>query len=172
MSDAGQETVDYDTPIGRGLYLASRVAAILGGLIMTTLALMVVISVLGRWLISSPVYGDFEMVEMGTAISVCLFLPYCHMNRGNVIVDLFLAWAPWRVQLFFDIAGSIALAGIAGMLAWRMVYGGLEMASYDETTYILGLPLWWAFPFAILSFSLLCLCAAYTAVSDCLRMFR
>jgi TRAP-type C4-dicarboxylate transport system permease small subunit len=172
MSDASQEIVAYKNPIGRVLYFSSRMAAILGGLIMTALVIMVVVSVLGRWLISSPIYGDFEMVEMGTAISVMLFLPYCHMNRGNVIVDLFMAWAPKWAQLFFDIVGSIALAVIAGMLSWRMIYGGLEMVEYNETTYILALPLWWAFPFAVVSFALLCACAIYTAVHDSIRMFR
>ncbi len=172
MSDAPQETVDFEHAIGRALFFCCRMAAILGGLVMTALTMMVVVSVLGRWLISSPIYGDFEMVEMGTAISVCLFLPYCHMSRGNVIVDLFLGWASKRVQLFFDVIGSLALSVIAGALAWRMVYGGLEMVEYSETTYILALPLWWAFPFTIFSFGLLALCAAYTAVHDGLRMFR
>ena len=172
MSDTQQQTVDYDSQIGRALYFSSRMAAILGGMIMTGLIIMVVVSVIGRWLISAPIYGDFEMVEMGTAISVCLFLPYCHMNRGNVIVDLFLAWAPKGVQITFDILGSIVLSVIAGLLVWRMILGGFEMAEYTETTYILALPLWWAFPFAVASFSLLSLCAAYTAVHDGLRIFR
>lgn len=172
MSDVNQETVDYPNPIGRALYLSSRLAAMLGGLIMTALIIMTVLSVLGRWLFSSPIYGDFEMVEMGTAISVMLFLPYCHMNRGNVIVDLFLSWAPKRVQMVFDVLGSVALSVIAALLAWRMVYGGLEMVKYSETTYILALPLWWAFPFAVFSFALLALCTAYTAVYDGLRVIR
>jgi TRAP-type C4-dicarboxylate transport system permease small subunit len=172
MSDTQQVTVNYSNAIGRGLYFCSRTAAMVGGLIMTALTIMVVASVLGRWLISSPIYGDFEMVEMGTAISVSLFLPYCHMNRGNVIVDLFLSWAPKRAQLFFDVIGSLALSLIAGALAWRMIYGGLGMAQYSETTYILALPLWWAFPFVVFSFGLLAMCAAYTAVHDSLRMLR
>ncbi len=172
MSDTSPETVDFEHAIGRGLFFCSRMAAMLGGVIMTALTIMVVLSVLGRWLISSPIYGDFEMVEMGTAISVFLFLPYCHMTRGNVIVDLFLSWASRRTQLFFDVLGSLALSVIAGGLSWRMIHGGLEMVEYGETTYILALPLGWAFPFAVLSFALLSLCAAYTAIHDGLRMIR
>ncbi len=172
MSELSEQRVVYDDPIGGALYFSSRMAAILGGLIMTGLTIMVVVSVLGRWLISAPIYGDFEMVELGTAVSVFLFLPYCHMNRGNVIVDLFLAWAPKRAQVFFDILGSIFLSVIAAVLVWRMILGGFEMAAYNETTYILALPLWWAFPFAVASFALLALCAAYTAIYDGLRTFR
>ena len=70
---------------------------------MVGLAGMVVVSVLGRWLFSAPVFGDFEMVGMGTAIAVFLYLPYCHMRRGNVIVDLFLSRTPKRLQIFFDV---------------------------------------------------------------------
>lgn len=172
MSETLQEMPEVDNFIGRWLHFLSRMAAILGGFVMSGLVVMTVVSVIGRWLFSSPIYGDFELVEMGTAISVFLFLPYCHMNRGNVIVDLFLAWAPRGLQSFFDVLGSIALAAIAGMLTWRMVLGGFDMVEYNETTYILAMPIWWAFPFAIGSLGLLTLCCLYTAIHDGWRMFR
>ncbi len=172
MSDVDPKTVSPDNRIGSALYFLSEMAAILGGLIMTGLTFMVVVSVLGRWLISSPIYGDFEMVAMGTAISVFLFLPYCQMNRGNVIVDLFLAWAPRKVRTALDILGSIMLALIAGVLTWRMTLGGFNAVEYRETTYILALPLWWAYPFAVASFGLLCLTSIYTAIHDLARIIR
>ena len=158
--------------IGRALHFISYLFAILGGFIMMALVVMTVVSVLGRWLFSAPIFGDFELVELGTAISVFLFLPYCHMNRGNVIVDLFLSWAPKRVQAFFDVLGSVALSLIAGLLAWRMSMGGFDMLEYNETSYILALPVWAAFPFAVSSLGLLAMCAAYTAVIDGLKVFK
>ena len=159
-------------PVGRTLLLSARVFALLGGIIMVGLAGMVVASVLGRWLFSAPVFGDFEMVGMGTAIAVFLYLPYCHMRRGNVIVDLFLSRTPKRLQIFFDVIGSVALATIASMLCWRMAVGGLETLETNETTYILALPLWWAFPFCVLAMGLLALCCLYTASADLKRIFH
>ncbi len=158
--------------VGRALFSCSYVFVLLGGVIMTGLAIMVVASVLGRWLVNSPVYGDFEMVAMGTAISVFLFLPYCHLERGNVICDLFLAWAPKKFQLMCDVVAAVILGLIAGTIAWRMAYGGLDMFSYNETSMILGIPTWWAFPFGVASMALLTLCCAYTAVRDFLGVIR
>ena len=171
------ETPDATTPrptgpVGHTLLLSARAFALLGGIIMVGLASMVVASVLGRWLLSSPVFGDFEMVSMGTAIAVFLYLPYCHMRRGNVIVDLFLSRTPKRLQIFCDVIGSVALAAIAGMLCWRMAVGGLEILKTNETTYILALPLWWAFPSAVAAMGLLALCCFYTASIDLKRILH
>lgn len=159
-------------PIGVFLYKCANAFALLGGLILSGLVVMVVLSVLGRWLFSSPIFGDFEMVALGTAISVFLFLPYCQMNRGNIIVDVFLSWAPKQVQTLLDVAGSIALALIAALLAWRMTMGGIDAVNYNELTYILALPIWWAYPFAVASLILLALISLYMAFLDALRAFK
>mgnify|MGYP001052334474 CR=1 FL=1 len=159
-------------PVGRALLAGAHAFALLGGIIMVGLAGMVVVSVFGRWLFSAPIFGDFEMVAMGTAVTVFLYLPYCHMRRGNVIVDLFLSRTPKRLQIFFDVIGAIALGVIAGMLSWRMTVGGLETLETNETTYILALPLWWAFPFGVLAMGLLALCCLYTASMDLKRITR
>ncbi|HSR71461.1 MAG TPA: TRAP transporter small permease [Kiloniellales bacterium] len=158
--------------IGRVIFAAARALSLLGGLLMVGLAAMVVASVLGRWLFLAPIPGDFELVAMGTAVAVFLFLPYCHLARGNVLVDLFLSGAPRRVQVLFDVLGALILAVIAGALAWRMVFGGVDIHHYNETTLILGLPVWLAFPFAVLGLALLCVSCLYTAVRDLLDALR
>lgn len=164
---------DLDSPksrpkdiVGRALFQASYLSAILGGFIMSGLAIMVVVSVSGRWTISLPIFGDFEMVAFGTAISVFLFLPLCHMMRGNVIVDLFLSWAPARFQRFCDMMGSLLLALIAATLTWRMSLGMMDLYNYQDSTYILAIPLWWAFPFLMFGSGLLTLCCCYTVIRD------
>lgn len=152
--------------VGRALFSMSYYSALIGGFIMTGLAVMVVISVSGRWALSKPIFGDFEMVAFGTAIATFLFLPYCHMRRGNVIIDLFLTWAPERFQRFCDLMGSLLLALIAAMFAWRMTLGLMDMYTYNEVTYILAIPLWWAFQFGVFGSGLLTLCCLYTARLD------
>ena len=57
---------------------------VLAGIAMTT-----VVSVLGRKFFGGAIAGDFEIVEIGCAVAVSLFLPYCQLNKGNVIVDFF-----------------------------------------------------------------------------------
>jgi TRAP-type C4-dicarboxylate transport system permease small subunit len=151
---------------GRWLFRLAFGLAIAGGALMVALIAMVVASILGRGLFSAPISGDFELVAMGTGIAVSLALPYCHINRGNVIVDLFLARAPLAVRVGCDVLGSLLLAVLAAVLAWRTVLGATDMIAYREVTIILAIPVWWAFPFVILSLGLLAVCALYTAWRD------
>lgn len=154
------------------LYLIAQTLAVAGGLIMTALALMTVVSVLGRWLFSKPIDGDFELISIGTALAVFMFLPYCHMRRGNVLVDLFLAWTPQRFQSALDVASGLLFAALAALLGWRTIYGGIEVYTYQETSYILALPTWWGYPMAVASLFLLSLCCLYTAYADLRRVIQ
>lgn len=153
-------------PVGRALLFCSHALVVVGGFLMAGITVMTVVSVLGRYLFSAPIFGAYELVTMGTAVSMFLFLPYCHLQRGNVVVDLFLSWAPRKVQIFFDGVSGLLLAAIGGMLAWRMVHGGLDMYEYNEVSYILALPIWPIFPFAVLALLLLAAISLYTAVRD------
>ena len=158
--------------VGRALHFCSYILVLAGGFLMSALTVMTVISVTGRKLFNSPIQGDYEMVTMGTAIAVFLFLPYCHLQRGNVVVDLFLSWAPRRVQTFFDGVSGLLLAAIAGTLAWRMVEGAVDMHHYNEVSYILALPIWPVFPVAVLALALLSVSCLYTAARDFREMAR
>ncbi len=166
MAETQSDSARPTGPVGRALLYCSFLLAVAGGLLMASLAIMTVVSVIGRKFFAAPVPGDFELMQVGNAVAVFLFLPYCHLMRGNVIVDIFLSWAPRRVQIFCDAMAGLILSSIAGMLAWRAALGGIDMFHYNEVTYILGIPIWPAFPFAALSLALLSLNAIHTALRD------
>jgi len=166
MSEIGGDIPRPADPVGRVLFAAAYALVLVGGAIMAAVTVMTVVSVLGRWLFLSPVYGDFELAAIGTAISVFLFLPYCHLQKGNVVVDLFMSWAPRRVHVLLDAASAVLLGVIGGVLAWRMYLGGADMLRYGEVTHIVGFPVWYAFPFAVAAGALLALCCLYTAIVD------
>ncbi|MGL4440449.1 MAG: TRAP transporter small permease subunit, partial [Bosea sp. (in: a-proteobacteria)] len=88
--------------------------AIFGGLLALAVAALVVVSVLGRWLFSMPVEGDFEFVKMATAIGVFAYLPYTQARRGNIMVDTFTGWmgevAQNRLDAFWDLAYAAFMA--------------------------------------------------------------
>ena len=158
--------------VGKALFRIALGFVITGGVLMGGLVFMVVVSIAGRALFGAPVYGDFEMVAMGTAVSVTLFLPYCHLNRGNVIVDLFLARAPLKIKIGCDAAGALLLSGLAAVLAWRSTLGAADLFAYNEVTMILAIPIWWAFPFIVAALTLLAVCGMYSAACDVSRLFR
>jgi TRAP-type C4-dicarboxylate transport system permease small subunit len=119
--------------------------ALAGGAVLTALALMSVWSIVGRWLFSKPLQGDYELVQMGCAIFVALCLPYCQLKYANIIIDFFTTRATVRTQARLDAIGALVLGLVMLLVAWRTGVGLLSIRESGETTTILGLPTWWTY---------------------------
>lgn len=150
-------------PLGRALARLCGGLAIFGGLVLVALIVMTCLSIAGRALFSAPIPGDFELVEIGCALAVFAFLPYCQMTGGNVVVDFFTTKAPVRTRAAMDLAGNLIFTAIAGLLTWRAVLGGQDLYRYEETTMVLAVPVWWGFPPAVFCSAVLTVVCAYTA---------
>jgi TRAP-type C4-dicarboxylate transport system permease small subunit len=148
--------------LGRALHRAATGVALLGGLVLFALTFLTVISVVGRALFSAPIPGDFELVELGMAVAIFSFLPYCQIVRGNVIVDLFTSKASLRTKALLDGVGNLLYTAIAALLTWRVALGGLEIRSYNETTMVLQVPAWWGYVPAVAFLAFLTIVCAYT----------
>lgn len=116
--------------------------ALLGGLLSLALAILVVVSVLGRWLISKPVEGDFEFVKMMTAVAVFAFLPYAQVRRANIIVDTFTSWLSGRVTRRIDALWDLVYAATMAVLGYCLVLGTRDYIRSGETTMMLQIVLW------------------------------
>ena len=148
---------------GRALYRVSVIVAAAGGLSLLGIMVLTVASVIGRELFDSPVPGDFELVEIGCAIAVFAFLPYCQLVRGNVVVDLFTESASLRTRAALELVGNLMFTVFAAVLTWRLVLGGIDLRNYHEETMVLRVPLWWSFVPGVLALALLTVVCAYTA---------
>jgi len=131
-------------PLARLIGAPTTALALAGGLLLLALALLVTVSVVRRWLTSSPVQGDFELVQTGLALVVFAFLPRCQWRHGNIVVDTFTTWLPGRVQGALDAFWAAAYAVVAAVLAWRLAAGGIDMLATGQTSMVLALPIAWA----------------------------
>lgn len=166
-SDAPSDTPSRGpTGFGGLLHRLASAFALLGGLVLVAMVLLVVVSVVGRALFALPVPGDFEIVAIGTGISIFLFLPYCYVEGGNVTVDILADHLPDRVKRALDILASIVFALIAALFAWRMMLGLADTFFYGDITMIVGFPIWLAYPFAVASFVLLAVAAGHSALRE------
>ncbi|MDO9599571.1 MAG: TRAP transporter small permease subunit, partial [Azoarcus sp.] len=103
-------------PIGTVIAIACAFLAILGGVFFLIEALMSVTSVIGRALFNLPVPGDYELVQMLSAMGIAMCLPYCQLKRGHVFVDFFTLWAPASLKRVLDAIASLLLAGASFLL--------------------------------------------------------
>lgn len=172
----------------RSLETPCRVAAISGGLLIAALAIITVVSILGRWVASvpmlsdiamlewvGPITGDYELVEMGTAIAVFLFLPYCHLRGGHVTVDLLVMHAPPMLQRLLAVVAEMLFLVVAGLMTWRLYHGLFDKRRYMETSMLLDIPLWWGYVGGLVGFALLtlvCLYRAFDALTYDLQQHR
>lgn len=156
---------DLEARVGAVLETCAKWLALAGGLLLAALALLTVASVLGRAFIFAglgPIKGDYELVEMGCAVAVFSFLPWCQLNRGHVTVDILVDTFPARTKLMLTLVGNVALAGAASLIAWRLWLGMGEKFSYGEETYELGLPLGWGMALSCVGAILFAIIALYT----------
>jgi TRAP-type C4-dicarboxylate transport system permease small subunit len=143
MSGLSGETDGPAKPADEGglLSAATRALAILGGLLSLVAAILVTVSITGRWLGYGGIPGDFEMVQIATAVSVFCFLPLTQWRRGNIMVDTFTTRLPPRINRTIDAAWDFLLAAIMGLLAYCLVLGTREAFVSGLNSMVLGVSL-------------------------------
>jgi len=151
-----------NSKFGRILNLISRYFAIFGGIILLTAALISIFSIFGRVVFSSPILGDFELVEIACAVAIGSFLPLCHLKEGNVIVDFITAKLSKNKINLLDCVSSLIFGLVALFFSFRMILGAKDMYVYQEETMLLAFPIWIPFIPVIASFFLLTICCFYT----------
>lgn len=148
-------------PVGQLLFRASKVSAIVGGLTFVAIVLMSIVSIVGRKLMSAPVPGDVEVLQMAAAFASASFFAYCHLNGGDVKVDFFTAKASPATVHRLDALGSLLVGLFGALITWRAGVGAWAIRAAGETSMILGWPIWIAQMLMLPGFLLMALAGFY-----------
>ncbi|MDP1733737.1 MAG: TRAP transporter small permease [Sulfuritalea sp.] len=155
-----------DALIGRVLNMLCRVFAVCAGVMLILMALMSLTSIVGRALFDKPILGDYELVQMMSAVAVTMSLPFCQMIRGHIIVDFFTTALPVSITKKLDIVASLVMAVAAFLFSWRITLGMIDLYGNGDSTMLLNLSTWWGYAPMVPSFFLLGCAALYTAWID------
>jgi TRAP-type C4-dicarboxylate transport system permease small subunit len=150
--------------VGRRLAAAAEGLALAGGVLMLGVASLVTVSVLMRWLAGDGISGDFELVQIATALGAFAFLPLCQARRGNVIVDTFTTRLPQRARDILDAVWDLTYAALMGIIAWRLVVGAQDAFASQTTSMVLGIPQGYAIAACAVMGVFLAVVAAVTAL--------
>ena len=123
----------------------AKFCAILAGLLLTVITLMTCVSLVGRNTIGLTITGDFELTGVAAGAAIALFMPFCQVQRGNIIVDFFSAKFGNKTNASLDRLGAFLLALVFALLAWRTSLGGLNSWRTNSETQIIGFPEWVAY---------------------------
>lgn len=138
--------------------------ALLGGLVLCALVAMVCVSIGGRelgdlafsgalgrfgeWLLDlgvGPILGDFELVEAGVAFAIFAFLPLTQLSGAHAHVDVFTRAMGPQVNRALATFWSVVMAVIIVLITWRLFAGMQDKMRYNETTFLIQFPIWWAY---------------------------
>ena len=122
-----------------------RAFGMVGAAVALATGFLTLVSVIMRAVWSQPIPGDVEMTQMGIAFAISMCLPYCQLQRGNIIVDFFTQSSSEGTRHRLDAMGNLSLVLLYGLLAWRTSMGALSVREAGETTMIISLPMWWAY---------------------------
>lgn len=148
--------------LGPVLERLSVYLAYIGGSLFIIEALISVFSVAGRTFFSAPVPGDYELIQILSAVGIALCMPYCQLRHGHVFVDFFTLWAPASLKRVLDSFACFLLSIVAFAIAWRNWAGMEDMREYMESSMVLGVPLWWGYLPITPAFVVFGLVALYT----------
>ena len=143
-------------PFGARLFAFSEGLAVVGGLSLLFVTVFTVLSVVGRTGFDTPILGDQEVVELGCAVAIFAFMPYCQMRAANVIVDFFTARVSPAGRSLLDALMNAIFSACILIVTWRLAVGGLGAFEAGDNTMFLRIPQWWGYSFAFLA------CLAWT----------
>ena len=120
----------------------AKLCAILAGVLLTAITLMTCGSLIGRNTIGVTIVGAFELTGVAAGAAIALFMPWCQLRRGNIIVDFFTAKASDATNAMLDRFGALLLGGSMALLAWRATLGGMNAYNTHSGTMMIGFPEW------------------------------
>jgi TRAP-type C4-dicarboxylate transport system permease small subunit len=120
----------------------ARLCAVAAGVLMTGITLLTCVSLIGRNTTGWTIVGDFELSASAAGAAVALFMPWCQVRRGNIIVDFFTTGATAQNQDRMDRFGALMMAVTMVLLAWRSAVGGLSAWKAQSGSMMLGFPEW------------------------------
>jgi TRAP-type C4-dicarboxylate transport system permease small subunit len=120
----------------------AQLCAVAAGVLLTVITLMTCVSVAGRNTTGWTIVGDFELTAAAAGAAIALFMPWCQLRRGNIIVDFFTARAGAATQARLDRFGALLYALALSLVAWRAAIGGVNAWKANSGTMMLGFPEW------------------------------
>lgn len=165
----------------------AQAMAILGATVLCFLIVMTCISIIGRELNATanqdwfetalpglaawvqragigPITGDFELIENMMAFSIFAFMPLAQLHSSHATVDVFTSRFPPRLLDWMRAITEVIFAAVLILFAVKLFEGMQGKMRFNETTYLIQFPVWWAYAGAFAASAVAALVGSYCAV--------
>ncbi|MDR2771078.1 MAG: TRAP transporter small permease [Clostridiales Family XIII bacterium] len=153
-------------------FLAGIGAVVSSTLIFGMMALIFV-DVTGRFLFNKPIFGSYEVVQMGMGLVVFYALPYAQYKKGLVRVDFIINYFPRLPRKILWVLGDVISTCVCYALAYACYLhaSGTLVASGAKTS-VLMMPLYPFYYVASVGLLLFALILTVDCVHSLLSVFR
>lgn len=149
LAALGRRLACISTAVNSKLFVFSAVA-------LGVMAIPTFFDVLSRIALSRSLLGTVEIVEFLMVVTVFASFGFLQDKRAHIRVDLVIERLPLPVKDLFEVfingTGMVMFAA----MTWCMWHGAMERAANNETSMMLGIPVWGFAIFAM--FGIGCLC--------------
>jgi TRAP-type C4-dicarboxylate transport system permease small subunit len=128
-------------------------------LALASMVITIVVDVLMRYFLNSPVHGAYDLVETMLVIVVFNSFSSRFINRQNIVIDLIDNAIPTIARNALIRASDLINVALLGLILWSMITPALQAYDYGDKKLELGLKLWILWSIAILSVSGTLVCA-------------
>lgn len=124
----------------RALRLAELVLGLVVAVLLIAMMFVTAVDVFGRYLLSQPLPGAFEITEIMLAMIIFIGLPLVCLHEENITVTLVTDRLRPRVRQIHAVVISLFCAAVLLLIAWRILEHALQLASYGDVTMFLRVP--------------------------------
>lgn len=121
---------------------AARVLAILAGAGLLLVLALIFVSVVMRYIFSTPIVGVNEIVQLASVGIVMLALPWCTAEGAHVGVDVLDQKIGRWGRFLGDVQARAIAALILSVLVWRASLKAMDAHEFGDATNMLQMPIW------------------------------
>ncbi|WP_374632282.1 TRAP transporter small permease [Paracoccus sp. (in: a-proteobacteria)] len=121
---------------------AARVLAILAGAGLLLVLALIFVSVVMRYIFSTPIVGVNEIVQLASVGIVMLALPWCTAEGAHVGVDVLDQKIGRWGRFLGDVQARAIAALILSVLVWRASLKAMDAREFGDATNMLQMPIW------------------------------
>ncbi|MDD5204947.1 MAG: TRAP transporter large permease subunit [Desulfobacterales bacterium] len=109
--------------------------------------LLTAADVIGRYFLNSPLTGAIEIVGLALLVLIVAVIPYIGAMNRHITIDFLLNAVSERKRLIINSVVTTVSLFLVGVIIWRTVVYGFFLLKSNQTTSVLGIPL---FPFVFI----------------------
>jgi TRAP-type C4-dicarboxylate transport system permease small subunit len=111
------------------------------GLLLLFLMIVTCIDVAGRYGFNAPLHGANEITELTMGVLIFAALPLVTLRSEHITISLLDPLFKGRVKIIQQLLVQLISALVLGVMSWRLWRKGVELASYNDTSSYLQIPL-------------------------------